>query len=56
MKQYSISLLRRFIEEHFVHFPNLFREIDSFIINAAQIFDDIIINDSKPIIDIPTVL
>ena len=56
LKQYSRSLLRRFIEEQLVHFPNPFKEIDSFIINYVQIFDDVIIKDSIPIIDMPPLL
>ena len=56
LKWYSISLLWRFIEGQLVHFPNLFRELDIFIINAAHIFDDVIINDSIQITDIPPVL
>ena len=56
LKQYSRSLLRRFIEEQLVHLPNLFREIDSFIINSAQLFDDVIINDGIPITYMPPVL
>ena len=56
LKQYSRSLLWRFIEEQLVHFPNPFREIDSFIINYVQIFDDVIIKDSIPITDMPPLL
>ena len=53
LKQYSTSLLRIFIEEKLMHFPNLFRDIYSFIINDAHIFDYLIINDSITITDMP---
>ena len=56
LKQYSRSLLWRFIEEQLVHLPNPFREIYSFIINYVEIFDDVIIKDSIPIIDMPPLL
>ena len=56
LKYYSRSLLWRFIEEKLVHLPNSFREIDIFIINVAQLFDDSIINYSTPITDMPPVL
>ena len=56
LKQYSRSLLWRFIEEQLVHLPNPFKEIDSFIINYVQIFDDVIIKDSTTITDMPPLL
>ena len=56
LKQYSSSLLLYFIEEQPVHLPNQFIEIDGFIINYVKIFDDVIINYSIPIIDMPPLL
>ena len=56
LKQYSRYLLWSFIEEQLVSLQNLFREINSFIINAAHIFHDVIINNSIPITYTPPVL
>ena len=56
LKKYSILLLWSFIEERLMYYPNVFREIDGFIINSAQIFDYEIINDSTAIPDMPSVL
>ena len=56
LKQYSRFLLQSFIEEQLAHFPNLFRYIDSFIINSVHIFYYVIVNDSIPISDISPVL
>ena len=39
-----------------MHFPHLFKEIDSFIINSAPLFDDITINYSIQVTDMPLVL
>ena len=39
-----------------MNFPNLFREIDSFVINASHISDYVIINYSIPIIHMPPLL
>ena len=39
-----------------MHSPDLFRETDRFIVNAAQVFYDEIINDSIPIRDMTLVL
>ena len=56
LQQYSKDLLKKFVLEQCVKFPNSMREIDSFIIDAAHLFDDIIINDTLPITDLPPVL
>ena len=56
LKQYSRLILWGFIEEQLVHLQKHFREIDSFIINYVQIFDDVIIKDSIPITDMPPLL
>ena len=39
-----------------MHLSNYSREIYSFITNAAHFFDDVIINDSIPITNMPAVL
>ena len=46
LKQYSRLIFQRFIEEKLVHSSNLIRKIYIFIINTAQLFDDVIMNDS----------
>ena len=56
LKQYSRLLRRRFIGEQLVYLQNIYIEIESLIINAAHIFDDVIINGSITITDMPPVL
>ena len=56
LKEYSTSLLHRYIIEQLVFFPNSMRQLDTFITDAAHILDSVIIHDEIPITDLPPVL
>ena len=53
---YSNNLLRKYILEQLVYYPNSMRKSVSYIIEAKHIFDEVIIQDSLPINDIPPCL
>ena len=53
---YSNNLLRKYIVEQLVYYPNSLRKSVSYIIEAKHIFDEVIIHDSLPINDIPPCL
>eukprot|EP00957_Ditylum_brightwellii_P210896 15365531-Ditylum_brightwellii.AAC.1 len=52
LKTYSGILLQRWIKEQLVHVPNTKRVIDSWIIVAAELFDNVIVYNIIPINDI----
>ena len=56
LQQYSDSLLKNFIENQLVYFPNSMRVIDSWIVAAGDLFDSIIIRDEIPIAEMPPAL
>lgn len=56
LQEYSNNLLKKFIEEQVVYFPNSMRQVDSFIVDAAHLFDDVIVNDILPITDLPPII
>ena len=53
LKRYSDELLKKFIKEQLVFFPNSKCVIDQWIVTAADLFDAIIIRDEIPIADMP---
>ena len=53
--EYSNQLLRKFIETQLIYFPNSKRIIDSWIIAAGELLEEVIVNDSIPISDMPPV-
>eukprot|EP00957_Ditylum_brightwellii_P053116 4027813-Ditylum_brightwellii.AAC.1 len=55
LKKYSGILLRKWIKEQLIHFPNTKRVIDSWIIETAEVFDNVIVHNIIPINDIPPV-
>ena len=56
LRQYSNQLLKKFIEDQLIYFPNSYRTLDTYITYAAHLFDDIIIKNEIPITDLPPVL
>ena len=56
LKQYSKDLLQKYVVEQCVQFPNSMRQLATFIVDAGNLFDDIIIRDFLPITDLPSVL
>ena len=55
LQQYSNDVFVRFIEEQLIYFPNSRSIIDSWIIIAAELFDDAIKHNSIPITEMPCV-
>ena len=55
LQDYSNNLLRRFIEEQLVFFPNSKRVIDGWIITAGELLDEIIVHNNTPISNMPPV-
>ena len=55
LQEYSNNLLRRFIEEQLVFFPNSKRVIDGWIIIAGELLDEIIVHNNIPISNMPPV-
>ena len=55
LQTYSNNLLKRFIEEQLVYFPNSKRVIDSWIITAGELLDEVIVRNNIPISDMPPV-
>ena len=56
LQQYSNNLLKLFVEEQLVYYPNGKKAIESFILNASETFNSIIVQNEIPIIDMPPVL
>ena len=56
LQEYSDKLLKLFIEEQLVYFPNSSKVIQSWIVIAGELFDSIILNDEIPITDMPPIL
>ena len=55
LQQYSNELLKKFIVDQLQYFPNSKRVIDSWIITAGELLDDIIVHDNIPINNMPAV-
>ena len=55
LEHYSNQLLKKYIEEQVIYFPNSKRVIDSWIVNAADLFDSVIIRDEILISNLPPV-
>ena len=53
LQQYSNMLLKKYIEEQLVYFPNSSKVLDSWIVTAADLFDSVIIRNEIPITDMP---
>ena len=53
LKTYSRQLLKRFIEEQLVYFPNSMNVLRQWILTAGDLFDSIIIQNDIPITDMP---
>ena len=56
LKKYSDQLLKMFIEEQLVFYPNSSKVIDSWIVSAGELLDGVIIRNEIPITDMPPVL
>ena len=56
LKRYSSNLLRKFIEEQLVFFPNSLRTLDSWIVAAGDLFESVIVSNDIPITSMPSVL
>ena len=56
LKRYSSNLLRKFIEEQLVFFPNSLRTLDSWIVAAGDLFDSVIVSNNIAITSMPSVL
>ena len=56
LQRYSNELLKTYIEEQLVYFPNSSNVTDSWIIDAGELLDSIIIRDEICITDMPPVL
>lgn len=56
LTKYSNCLLRKFIEEQLVYFPNSSKVTDSWIVTAGELFDSVIVENTIPIHDMPPVL
>ena len=56
LQLYSNRLLRRYIEEEVVYYPSGSRAVCNYIETAADLFNEVIINDKMPIHDIPPAL
>ena len=51
--EYSNTLIRRFIQEQVIYYPNTKRVIDIWITIAGELFDDIIVHNMIPITSMP---
>jgi hypothetical protein len=56
LKEYSNTLLARYIKEQLQYFPNGNTVTDTWIVNAKRIFDDVIIHDRISYTDMPPLL
>jgi hypothetical protein len=55
LQQYSNELLKKFIKEQLQYFPNSKRVIDSWIIVAGELLDEVLVHNSIPINNMPAV-
>ena len=55
LQLYSNNVFVRFIEEQLIYFPNSRSLIDDWITTAGELFDDVIIRNTIPITEIPSV-
>ena len=51
--KYSNELMKTFILEQLIYYPNSMKVIDQWIVTAAELFESVIINNEIPITDIP---
>ena len=51
--QYSRKLLKRFIEEQLIYFPNSMNVMSQWILTASELFESVILRDEIPITDLP---
>lgn len=56
LQEYSDNLLKMFIEEQLVFYPNSSKVIDSWIVAAGELLDGVIVRNEIPITDMPPVL
>ena len=55
LQQYSSDVLKTFITEQLIYFPNTRQLIDSWIVCAGDLLDEVIINNNIPITSMPSV-
>ena len=53
LKEYSSHLLKRYIEEQLVFFPNSIKVLSQWIVTEGCLFDFVIIKNEIPITDMP---
>ena len=53
LQEYSSQLLKRYIEEQLVYFPNSTKVLSQWIVTAGGLFDSVIIQNEIPITDMP---
>ena len=51
--EYSNHLLRNFIEDQLVYFPNSTRVLPKWIVTSDEFFESVIVRNDIPITDIP---
>ena len=53
LKEYSNQLLRKYIEQQMVYFPNSSNVLDQWIVTAGDLFESVILQNAIPITDMP---
>lgn len=53
LEKYSRVLLKKYIEDQLVYFPNSANVLDQWIVRAGDLFHSVILRDEIPITDIP---
>ena len=53
LEKYSRVLLKKYIEDQLVYFPNSANVLDQWIVTAGDLFHSVILRDDIPITDIP---
>ena len=53
LHEYSNQLLKRYIEEQLVFFPNSMKVLSQLIVTAGDLFDSVIVKNEIPITDLP---
>ena len=53
LKEYSNHLLRKYIENQLVYFPNSSKVLDQWIVTAGDLFESVIFRNEIPITDMP---
>ncbi len=53
MKEYTLQILRKFIEDQLVYFPNSAVVLDQWIVTSGDLFQSIILRNDIPITDMP---